>query len=136
MKETRIGDFIYMTFLKKQNYKMRKEISGCQGMGLEKQATTQWHERIVTTLLYFDSDSFTVDTFVKTQERVTSTLCKFHLNTPDMREKNLLSSTSEEMATLSSILARNIPWTEEPGRPQSVGLQRVGHDCAYMHSIF
>ena len=28
----------------------------------------------------------------------------------------------------SSILARRIPWTEEPGRLQSMGLQRVGHD--------
>ena len=32
------------------------------------------------------------------------------------------------MATHSSILARRIPWTEEPGRLQSMGLQRVGHD--------
>ena len=28
----------------------------------------------------------------------------------------------------SSILAWRIPWTEEPGRLQSTGLQRVGHD--------
>ena len=34
----------------------------------------------------------------------------------------------EEMATHSSILAWGIPWTEEPGGLQSVGLQRVGHD--------
>ena len=34
----------------------------------------------------------------------------------------------EEMATHSSILAWRIPWTEEPGRLQSMGLQRVGHD--------
>ena len=34
----------------------------------------------------------------------------------------------KEMATHSSILAWRIPWTEEPGRPQSMGLQRVGHD--------
>ena len=34
----------------------------------------------------------------------------------------------EEMATHSSILARRIPWTEEPGRLQPMGLQRVGHD--------
>ena len=34
----------------------------------------------------------------------------------------------KEMATHSSILAWKIPWTEEPGRLQSVGLQRVGHD--------
>ena len=34
----------------------------------------------------------------------------------------------EGMATHSSILAWRIPWTEEPGRLQSIGLQRVGHD--------
>ena len=32
----------------------------------------------------------------------------------------------KEMATHSSILAWRIPWTEEPGRLQSTGLQRVG----------
>ena len=34
----------------------------------------------------------------------------------------------EEMATHSSILAWKIPWAEELGRLQSVGLQRVGYD--------
>ena len=34
----------------------------------------------------------------------------------------------EGMATRSSILAWRIPWTEEPGRLQSTGSQRVGHD--------
>ena len=34
----------------------------------------------------------------------------------------------EGMATHSSILAWRIPWAEEPGRLQSMGLQRVGHD--------
>ena len=34
----------------------------------------------------------------------------------------------EGMATNSSILAWRIPWTEEPGELQSMGLQRVGHD--------
>ena len=34
----------------------------------------------------------------------------------------------KEMATHSSILAWKIPWTEEPGRLQSMGLQRVRHD--------
>ena len=32
------------------------------------------------------------------------------------------------MAIHSSILAWKIPWTEEPGRPQFMGLQRVRHD--------
>ena len=36
----------------------------------------------------------------------------------------------KEMATHSSILAWRIPWTEEPGRLQSTGSQRVGHDWA------
>ena len=34
----------------------------------------------------------------------------------------------KEMETHSSILAWKIPWTEEPGRLQSMGSQRVGHD--------
>ena len=34
------------------------------------------------------------------------------------------------MATHSSILARRIPWTEEPGGLQFMGSQRVGHDCS------
>ena len=34
----------------------------------------------------------------------------------------------EGMATHSSILAWRVPWTEEPGGLQSMGLQRVGHD--------
>ena len=34
----------------------------------------------------------------------------------------------KEMATHSSTLAWNIPWTEKPGRLQSMGSQRVGHD--------
>ena len=34
----------------------------------------------------------------------------------------------EDMATLSSILAWEIPWTEEPNRLQSMGSQRVRRD--------
>ena len=41
----------------------------------------------------------------------------------------------KEMATHSSILAWRIPWTEEPGRLQSMGLQRVGHDWAAKTAI-
>ena len=37
------------------------------------------------------------------------------------------------MATHSSILTGIIPWTEEPGRLQSMGSQRVGQDRAYIH---
>ena len=36
----------------------------------------------------------------------------------------------KEMAIHSSTIAWKIPWTEEPGRLQSMGSQRVGHDWA------
>ena len=50
-----------------------------------------------------------------------------------MRETQVRSLGREdplekEMATHSSTTAWKIPWTEEPGRLQSMGLQRVGHD--------
>ena len=40
----------------------------------------------------------------------------------------------KEMATHSSILAWEIPWTEEPGGLQFIGSQRVGHDWATEHA--
>ena len=41
----------------------------------------------------------------------------------------------KEMATHSSTLAWKIPWTEEPGRLQSMGSQRVGHDWVTSFSV-
>ena len=54
---------------------------------------------------------------------------------PAMRETQVRSlgwkdRLEKEMATHSSTLAWKIPWTEEPGRLQSMGSQRVGHDWA------
>ena len=54
-----------------------------------------------------------------------------HLST--MRETRVQALGWEDplekgMVTHSSILAWKIPWTEEPGRLQSMGSQRVGHD--------
>ena len=54
-----------------------------------------------------------------------------HLST--MRETRVQSLggkdlLEKEMATHSSICAWKIPWMEEPGRLQSMGSQRVGHD--------
>ena len=46
-----------------------------------------------------------------------------------MGEKNYFYFILEkEMATHSGILARKIPWAEEPGRLQSMGLKIVGHE--------
>ena len=54
-------------------------------------------------------------------------------NLPAMQETRVRSlgwkdPLEKEMATHSSILAWRIPWTEEPDRLQSMGLQTVGHD--------
>ena len=53
-------------------------------------------------------------------------------NAGDVRDAGsipgLERSPEEGMATYSSILAWRIPWTEEPGRLQSIALQRVRHD--------
>ena len=40
----------------------------------------------------------------------------------------------EKMATHSNIFALKIPWTEEPGRIQSMVLQRVGHNLVTEHA--
>ena len=54
-------------------------------------------------------------------------------NPPTMQEMQVRSLGGEdplkkEMATHTSILAWEIPWTEEPGGLQSMGLQRVGYN--------
>ena len=52
---------------------------------------------------------------------------------PIMQETQVRSLGQEDplekkVATHSSTLAWKIPWTEDPGRLQSMGLQRVGHN--------
>ena len=56
-------------------------------------------------------------------------------NLPAMQETQVQFLGQEdplekEMATHSSILVWEIPWTEEPGGLQSMGSQRVGHNLA------
>ena len=59
-------------------------------------------------------------------------------NLTAMQETQVLSLSWEdplekEIATHSSTLAWKIPWTEEPGGLQSMGLQRVGHKSVSEH---
>ena len=61
-----------------------------------------------------------------------------HLST--MRETRVQSLggkdlLEKEMATHSSICAWKIPWMEEPGRLQSMGSQRVGHNFTFTLDI-
>ena len=63
----------------------------------------------------------------------TSLVAQMVKHLPTMRDTQVPSLGWEDplekgMATHSSILAWRIPWREEPGRLQSMGSQRVGHD--------
>ena len=54
---------------------------------------------------------------------------------PAVQEKRVQSLAGKDLlekgkAPHSSVLAWRIPWTEEPGGPQSTGSQRVRHDLA------
>ena len=54
-----------------------------------------------------------------------------HLSTiqePRVQSLGQEDPLEKEIATHSSTLAWKIPWTEEPGRLQSMGSKRVGHD--------
>ena len=51
-----------------------------------------------------------------------------HLPTVQVQSLGQEDLLEKEMTTHSSILAWKIPWTEEPGRLQSMRSQRVGHD--------
>ena len=66
---------------------------------------------------------------------ITSLVAQMEKYLPAMQETRVPSlgwedTLEKEMATHSSTLAWKIPWTEEPGRLQSIGLQGVGHDWA------
>ena len=67
------------------------------------------------------------------KERRASLVAQMIKRLPEMQENWVRSlgwedPLEKEMATHSSVLAWRIPRTEEPGRLQSTGLQRVGHD--------
>ena len=82
---------------------------------------------------YLHKEIILIDTVVSYRASLVAQRVK-HL--PAMQETWVWSLGQEdplekEMATHTSTLAWKIPWTEKPGRLQSMGLQRVGHDWLY-----
>ena len=72
-------------------------------------------------------------TFNMTTQKESSLVAQMVKNPPAMKETQVRFLGGKDplekgMATHSSILAWRIPWTEEPGRLQSMGSQRVGYD--------
>ena len=79
------------------------------------------HSKLVLFFLTQPSKSLSVAQMVKNPPAMQETWVQF-LGWEDPLEKG--------MATCSNILAWRISWTEESGRLQSMGLQRIGHDWA------
>ena len=77
------------------------------------------YKKGLMNLIKIEVSSFNVAEMVKNLPAVLKTWVQSQVQ-EDPLEKGV--------ATLSSILAWRIPWTEEPGRLQSMGLQRAGHD--------
>ena len=61
------------------------------------------------------------------REALNSGSSDYKLN-PEVIDLSIDYRSEKAMATHSSTLAWKIPWTEEPGRLQSMGSRRVGHD--------
>ena len=68
-------------------------------------------------------------------KKIRDTKGTFHAKMGTIKDRNVMGLTEAEdikkrkaMAPHSSTLAWKIPWMEEPGRLQSMGSRRVGHD--------
>ena len=90
---------------------------------------TWWSKKLTTELIWFNS---LLRKCIPMQKRLVVQMVK---NLPAMQETRFQSLGWEDplqkgMATHSRILAWRIPWIEEPGGLQSVGLQRVRYNWA------
>ena len=104
--------------------------SSCSSRALEHRLSScgSWtlllHGMIGSMSLYWQEDSLPLGA---------SLVAQMVKRLPAMREMQVQSlgrddPLEKEMATHSRTLAWKIPWAEEPGRLQSMGLQRVGHN--------
>ena len=107
----------------------------------EKQTTNQWHPSKIRAFrncppILFSCRIYNIHWYI-----IYILVAQTVRNLPTVQDTWVQSVGQEDplekgMATHSSILARRIPWTEEPGRPKSMGLQRVGHNWATNNSNF
>ena len=86
--------------------------------------------------LFHHSDTAFISTVVSAAEMVLSAGCGVAKSDKIEPLHFHFHALEKEMAPQSSTLAWKIPWTEEPGRLQSMGSLRVGHDWATSLSLF
>ena len=98
-----------------------------------KESSAAWQRQIKSSMRF--KTTILGSAFLVLFFSVASPVAEMVKNLPAMWEIQILSlgwedPLDKEMATHSSILAWRIPWTEEPGRLLSMGLERVGYDWA------
>ena len=95
---------------------MKHDVDVCNTLNKsDKQCYAGWKKPVSKDNILYDSMTSLVAWTIK--------------NSPTVPE-NWVQSLEKGMATHSSILAWRISWTEEPGRLQSMGLQKTGHHWA------
>ena len=102
--------------------KARAKLSGLQWNGLSFGANTDAPENLKLHKIGKHGSQARAGVGSKTWTRELGTACLIH--------------SEKAMAPHSSTLAWKIPWTEEPGGLQSMGLLRVGHDWVTSLSLF
>ena len=117
-----------------------RSLVGYTPWGHKESDTTEWLHFLSFFIKVINCNvqtySNVLSVWLSLMERYSKTLgAQMVKHLPTMREAPVRSPGQEdplekEMATHSSILAWKIPWTEEPGRLQSTGSKRVGHDWA------
>ena len=97
---------------------LTEERGGLQSMGSQESDTTQLLIHMVSKILW-QANSLPL---LQPGKHIF-----FFLKETQVQSLSQEDPLKEKMASPSNILAWRIPWTEEPGRLQSMGLQRVGH---------
>ena len=90
--------------------------------------TIWWCPRIESSLVLLEEVTSAMTSVFSWQNSISLFPASFHTLVPNLPVK--------AMAPHSSTLAWQIPWMEEPGRLQSMGSLRVGHDWASSLSLF
>ena len=130
-------DSIYIKLLKRQSLEInRLLVARSWRLGLRDGKKRVWLFKGNRKGLYGNNHVTYLDFMTNSQTYTcdgTSLVAQMVKRLPTMQETRVQSLVREdllekEMATHSSILAWKIPWMEEPGGLQSMGLQRVGHD--------
>ena len=106
-----------------------KEESEKAGLKLNIQKTKIMASGPITSWQMDGETMETVTSFIFLGSKITADgNCSHEIKRHLLLGKKVMTSLNSVVATHSSILAWRIPWTEEPGRLLSMGLQRVGHD--------